>query len=448
MDVTPNAQAVLLLTAYFSKSTEGSPRPLSPTEWGRFALWLKEHSVSPEALLGEDPAHVLDGWKDRAVTVDRIRYLIGRAAALGFALEKWQRAGLWVVTRSDSDYPNRLKRRLKTDSPPVLFGCGSRKLLGQQGIAVVGSRNATEKDLEFARQLSGIAAMQGLSVVSGGARGIDEAAMLGALEREGTVIGVLADGLLRAATSAKYRKGLMAKNLVLVSPFNPEAGFDVGNAMARNKYIYCVSDAAIVVSSTREKGGTWNGAIENITRGWVPLWIKHNADVGSGNAELVRHGARWLPEAEFELTVLLASHDFLQSAQPTAGLFDGKQKSPEVELGSSGSCSTPAVAEEVVVPAQDEARREKGVEPTRVSPEASGDNLSFYSLFLKRLKTVTEKTPATMDQLLNSMDISRTQLGFWLKRAVIEGSAKKLRKPVRYQWHTGQPTQGSMFQND
>ena len=56
--------------------------------------------------------------------------------------------------------------------------------------------------------------------------------MLGALESQGTAVGVLADSLLRAATSAKYRRGLMGKNLVLVSPFSPEAQFNVGNAMA------------------------------------------------------------------------------------------------------------------------------------------------------------------------------------------------------------------------
>ena len=91
--------------------------------------------------------------------------------------------------------------------------------------------------LTLRAQLGGEAAEAGYSIVSGGARGIDESAMLGALEKEGTVIGVLSDRLLKAATSSKYRPALMARNLVLMSPFNPEAGFDVGNAMARNKYV-------------------------------------------------------------------------------------------------------------------------------------------------------------------------------------------------------------------
>src|SRR5262249_4569703 len=145
---------------------------------------------------------------------------------MALALEKWQRAGLWVMTRSDPDYPSRLKKRLKLETPPLLFGCGDRRLLDLGGIAVVGSRKTTQDDLSYTSRLGGAVALQGFSVISGGARGVDEAAMLGALEKEGTVIGVLADSLLRAATSARYRKGLMSKNLALISPFSPEIHFD------------------------------------------------------------------------------------------------------------------------------------------------------------------------------------------------------------------------------
>jgi predicted Rossmann fold nucleotide-binding protein DprA/Smf involved in DNA uptake len=232
---------------------------------------------------------------DPSITPDRIRHLLGRSGALGLALEKWQRAGLWVMTRSDADYPSRLKKRLKLEAPPVLFGCGNRPLLDRGGIAVVGSRAAREEDLGFTSRLGAEIAAQGFSVVSGGASGVDETAMLGALEKEGTAVGVLADNLLRVALSAKYRKGLMSNDLVLVSPFNPEAHFNVGNAMARNKYIYCLADAGVVVVTSKESGGTWAGAIENLKQGWVPLWVKEHVDADSGNAALVQRGARWLP---------------------------------------------------------------------------------------------------------------------------------------------------------
>jgi predicted Rossmann fold nucleotide-binding protein DprA/Smf involved in DNA uptake len=305
MSASPQTQAILLLTVAFTKPAQGDPEPLTPAEWGRFASWLKGQEKSPELLLtSDDPMAFLQGWSDPAVTPDRLRHLLRRSGAMGLALEKWQRAGLWVMTRSDADYPVRLKKRLKHEAPPVLFGCGDRGLLNRAGIAVVGSQSANQEELGDASRLGAEIASQGFSVVSGGARGVDEAAMLGALESQGTAAGVLADSLLRAATSAKYRQGLMGRNLVLLSPYNPEASFDAGNAMARNKYIYCLADASVVVAAGKESGGTWNGATENLKHGWVPLWVREHPGSDSGNAALVQQGARWLPAGDLVVTSL------------------------------------------------------------------------------------------------------------------------------------------------
>ncbi len=46
MSISPNTQAILLLTSHFSKAKNGSVKPLTPKEWGRFALWLKDKSLT------------------------------------------------------------------------------------------------------------------------------------------------------------------------------------------------------------------------------------------------------------------------------------------------------------------------------------------------------------------------------------------------------------------
>ncbi len=295
----------MLLTVSFGSYDRCGAKPLSAKEWARFAVWLKEHGLEPSILLKGDMKVLLAGWSDRSITLSRLERLLDRGAALGLALEKWQRAGLWVVTRSAPEYPERLKRRLRLESPPVLFGCGNRTILGRGGIAVIGSRNADQDDLAFAESFGDAAAREGYSIVSGGARGVDQSAMLGALKNKGTVIGVVADSLLRTATSAKYRRYLLSGDLVLLTPFNPEAGFSVGNAMSRNRYIYCLADAAVVVSSVSNKGGTWNGAIENLNAAWVPLWAKRPGSAKSGNSELVEKGALWIPDDLVSLACLL-----------------------------------------------------------------------------------------------------------------------------------------------
>jgi predicted Rossmann fold nucleotide-binding protein DprA/Smf involved in DNA uptake len=418
MDLHAQAQAVLLLTAYLSKPARDEPRPLAPMEWGRFARWLKEQGIAPEMLLRDDPARLLAGWTDRSVTLERIHALLNRAGALGLAVEKWQRTGLWILIRADADYPSRLKKHLQTDSPPVLFGCGNRRLLDRGGIAVIGSRHASPEDLAFTTRLGAEAASQGLSVISGGARGVDEAAMLGALGREGTAVGVLSDSLLRAATSAKYRPSLLNGNLALISPFNPEAGFEVGNAMARNKYIYCLADAAIVIAADREQGGTWHGAVENLKHGWTPLWVKPHPDPASGNAELTRRGGRELPAESGDLAALCVRE------------------------------AAPAVDHALTLVVEPAPPARKPHETSTPAPDAMPDNLDAYQSFLHRLRTLTAKAPATVRELLAGFDIGKRQLQDWLKRATEEGQVKKLNKPVRYQWRSARPEQNSFFANE
>ena len=161
MLLTPQSQAVLLLNVSLGKSDTGGSKPLARGEWARFAAWLHDNGLEPSVLLKEDLDALLEGWEDRTVTRERLRALLNRGAALGLSLERWERAGLWVLTRSDADYPERLKRRLGRSAPAVLFGCGNRALLGRGGIAVVGSRNAGGDDLAFALKLGADAAAEG-----------------------------------------------------------------------------------------------------------------------------------------------------------------------------------------------------------------------------------------------------------------------------------------------
>lgn len=418
MNMSPHSEAVILLTVPFGKT---GTKPLSVGEWGRFDLWLKEHELEPSQLVTEDPKSLLSDWKDQKITLQRIEKLLGRGGALGFAGERWEGAGLWIITQSEASYPESLKRRLRRNSPPVLFGCGNRALLNKGGIAVVGSRDADDNDLSFTTDLARSAAEQGLSVVSGGARGVDERAMLGTLENEGTAVGVMADSLLRAATSKKYGEHLRRTNcdLVLVSPFNPEAGFNPGNAMARNKYIYCLSYAAVVVNSTTGKGGTWNGAVENLKSDnhWVPLWVQPKDNPSSGNAALVQKGARQFPR---EMPVLSSLWETVS----------GGDAAPEEARSPVQSETATAPDETTTKPMQEEFRFPAPDDADDSSSEPVND---FYSLFLKHLRKLTGDEPMKAADISARLKLEKTQVNAWLKRGVADSEIKKLNRPVRYQ---------------
>ena len=436
MHQSPRSQVVMLLTISFGKADTSRVNPLTSNEWARFANWLEEHELEPSNLLGTDLDSLLGGWMDRAVPVARIRALLDRGAALGLALEKWERAGIWVMTGFDSDYPERLKQRLRTDAPAVLFGCGNKTLLNAGGIAVAGSHDPPEEDIEFTKILGEAAAAQGYSIVSGGGRGVDQNAMQGALSVEGTAVGVLADSLIKSATSSRYRKHIVSGDLVLVTPFNPEAGFDVYNAMSRNRHIYCLADTAIIISSTVDTGGTWNGALENLKHDWVPLWVRRSRVAGSGNSELARRGAHWLPDDFHPLSRLLRAPDTAKNQQKQRGLSKTKDVHKEELKRKPDDHSLE----------RDQSHAAWAPDPISLLnkiPQLS--NVEFYSLFLSQVARLTSASSLSTEDIAACLGLQRSQVNVWLKRALSEGKITKSTRPVRYKIAGSGQEQPSLF---
>ena len=398
MATSGNSDAVLLLTAHLSGSDDSGAKPLTTEEWWAFANWLKERNATLEYLL-ENVDEVLGDRSDPRGTPERIKRLLDRGSALGLAKDRWAQAGLWWLTSADDDYPVHLKKRLGQASPPVLYGCGHQKLLRSRGIAVVGSRAASDRDLSWTQAFGEAVAGAGYSVVSGGAKGIDQAAMFGALDREGTVVGILADSLLRASSSKMYRSYLRSQNLVLVSPFNPEAGFTVGRAMQRNKYIYCLSDRALVVHSGI-KGGTWEGAIENMKRQWVPIWVRQDSDGSPGNTALLSvHQAQGPPQ---EVIQQICVSD--QSAA-SSGQIEDDSLYADTEVGTA-----PSGAGNV-------SEQPEHTSPQKQEPSGSSD---LYGHFIQSLQERLTNGSIEKSELKSHYGLMNTQFNTWMKRAVEE----------------------------
>ena len=309
-ELSSNAQAILLLTApLIAGRGKPSADPLTAGEYRRLARRLRELQREPAELLDHGADALLKecgGHPDAA----RFERLLGRGFLLSQAVERWHTRAIWVVSRADAGYPRRLKKRLGEGAPPVLYGCGDASILDAGGLAVVGSRNVNETLVQYTEDAGRLAASARRAVISGGARGIDQAAMHGALDAGGIVVGVLADGLEKVAVRREHREALMNGRLVLMCPYDPAARFNVGHAMQRNKLIYALADAALVVNSDYGKGGTWAGASEQIERlKFVPVYVRADGDVGKGLAELQRLGAKpWPnPETAQELEEILDS---------------------------------------------------------------------------------------------------------------------------------------------
>ncbi|OGN90020.1 MAG: hypothetical protein A2158_04585 [Chloroflexi bacterium RBG_13_46_14] len=67
--------------------------------------------------------------------------------------------------------------------------------------------------------------------------------------------------------------------------------------MQRNKSIYALADAALVVSSDYKKGGTWSGAIEQLEKyRFIPVYVRSNGESEKSLIALLGKGAFSWPE--------------------------------------------------------------------------------------------------------------------------------------------------------
>lgn len=293
-DLSPNTKAILLLTAPLLVGRDRSRlKPLSLGEYKRLARELHGAGREPADLLQDPAPDLVAGC---GLDPERVGQLLARGLRLAQAVEGWRSRAIWVLSRADAGYPKRFKKRLGMDAPPVLYGCGDRDLLATGGLAVVGSRKVDDELIRYTENVGRLAAEAGRTLVSGGARGIDQASMRGALEAGGRAVGVLADGVEKQALDGHNRRLLLDGRLLLVSPYDPAARFHVGHAMQRNKLIYALADAALVVNSMLGKGGTWTGAVEQLEKlRFVPVYTRAEDDGDGALKALQQKGAREWP---------------------------------------------------------------------------------------------------------------------------------------------------------
>ncbi len=409
--LSPDTQVILLLCASFGQNRQTELQPLTLGEYNSLAGWLLENEMNPGDLLNPTFKNRLPQITIGKLDSKRLIALLERGVMLSLAVDKWTNQGLWVVGRGDCQYPKRLKQRLRHSAPAILYGVGNVELLSCGGLAVVGSRDVDEEGLSYTQRVAQSCAQQGIQVVSGGARGVDQAAMLAVLEAGGTAIGVLADSLSKATIAGKYRAGIKEGRLTLISACDPNASFNTGNAMCRNKYIYALADCALVVSSSFGKGGTWAGATETLEKiKDVPVFVRMQGTVPEGNGQLLKKGAKRFPEEPWNNllgTLLEAATSEVEPIKTVLETTDSEVK--DVVLSQPSEDLFTNILSQVSQP----------------SPK------DIYEAVLPFILSHLEQ-PKNVTSLAQSLDVRPIQLQDWLDRAVVEGKVKKTKKPVAY----------------
>lgn len=194
-----------------------------------------------------------------SAAAEHILDLLRDEMLLDWYVSRGEREGCVPVTRISERYPLILRKRLGLDAPGVLWAKGDLSILNTPAVALVGSRDLQQENCRFAEEVGRQAAVQGLTLVSGNARGADKTAQNACLAAGGKVISIVADSLLQH---------MPKENVLHISESGYDEVFTTPRALSRNRVIHSLGRMVFVAQAALEKGGTWDGTVKNLRHGW------------------------------------------------------------------------------------------------------------------------------------------------------------------------------------
>ena len=339
-------------------------------------LALLRHFPTPEDVYYADPEEVL---LTEGITREQAKLLEDKdCSGADRILADCQRLDLDLLTIQDAGYPNRLRNIY--DPPCLLYVRGRLPAFDDEAsIAVVGTRDCTPYGVSCAEKLGYGLAAGGAVVVSGLARGVDSAALRGALRAGGTVTAVLGNGLdVVYPPENQYLYEDVAAAGALISEYPPGTPPEAKHFPVRNRIMSGLCLGTLVVEAPARSGAliTAGTALEQGRDVFaVPGPIDAPASVGCNR--LIRDGAGLVSDA----------WDILGEYEPR---FPDK-------LRREGARETPAVLGY-------QARQKTEPKPVPPSVSLSHNDYSLTDDQICLLRTLTEE-PMLVDDLIELTDI-------------------------------------------
>jgi len=293
---------------------------------------LVERFGGPEAVLGAGPEELLGVEGVGKSTVDAIRGFndFGRFEE---ELKKAERGGVDIITSADERYPAALGEI--HDPPPYLYVKGDLVAQDMASVAIVGSRTATAYGRQVTAKIARELAVRGVTVVSGGARGIDTEAHRSAIEAGGRTVCVLGCGMDVAyppENRSLFSQAVKSGAVVTEFPFGtPPEG---QNFPKRNRIISGLSLGVIVVEAAGDSGSliTASCALEQGREVYaVPGSIA--SPMSRGTNDLIKRGAKLVEDASDVLTDL-----FPHLKDCVARIKGGEVSSEAEDVQGDGTC--------------------------------------------------------------------------------------------------------------
>lgn len=309
--------------------------------------------------VGDDTAEAIANWE--------------KSVDLAGELKRIADFGCRVVIPSDEEYPASLREIY--DPPIVMYVKGELTAKDKNAVAMVGSRQTTHYGIETARKLAYQLAYVGVTVVSGGARGIDTAAHQGALSAKGRTVCVLGTGINVVFPSENQELfERIAANGAVITQFSFNRNGDRQSFAIRNRIVAGMTLGTVVVEANLTSGAliTANFATEYGRQVFaVPGRI--DSPRSKGCHDLIKKGAKLCEGAEDILSEF--EYLFPASNRPPSPSETGVLPALELSENEQKVFDTLRSEEETSI---DEAIRKSGLPSSAVS-------VALLSLEMKRV---------------------------------------------------------------
>lgn len=316
-DLSPNAIDLLRLTL-----VPGLGPVLISRLLRKFGSAREVLAASPAAI--RTVKGIGDGKSD---AIDRARADLDRLVEA--EVDAIRGAGVHLIALGEPGYPTLLAHI--DDPPPVMYARGELRPgdLDRAMLAVVGSRKCSHYGLEQSKRFASMLAQAGVTIVSGGARGIDTAAHKGALEAGGRTVAVMGCGLARAYPPENEdlfariaERGCLLSELPFHTPPTAE------NFPARNRIISGMSHGTLVIEAGHRSGSLITARLAAEDHGREVFAIPGRVDsaCSAGSLDLIKSGGALMVTEPADILGVLRD-------ATTFGVVEGRADAPACDQG-------------------------------------------------------------------------------------------------------------------
>lgn len=289
MNYSDDAFATMLLTMALSPNREEYALPYSALELNKLEKRLQENGIYHIGqIINYDIGKLsikIDSLSEEEAY--RIFTLLNRSMQISYSIDNYLQQGIEIVTCHNEEYPERIRRKMQDYAPPMFYRCGNPELLTSKPMLAIIGISGVKTPPEVRDGIETIVrncVRMGYTILTGGELGVSKVAMNMVAEYGGDLVEIVGGDMNAHMVEDGIADLLKENRATIVSLEHPDALFTVPHAISRNKLLFSLAEAAIVINTDGKRGET--DAIKNRYCDWIYAWKGYQ-----NNLPLISRGA-------------------------------------------------------------------------------------------------------------------------------------------------------------